>query len=121
MTAAAVAHRAGLDLGGGLEPGYDVSVTSNPTSKPSRPTDPPDPGAGPDAQAVEAILDRIRPAVQSDGGDVELVGVREDGVVEVRLLGACIGCPSSQITLKHGIERSLVAHVPGVTAVEQVA
>ena len=69
---------------------------------------------------VQRVLDLIRPAVQSDGGDVELVAVNTDGVVEVRLHGACVGCPSSAITLQTGIERSLRQRVPGVTAVRAV-
>jgi Fe-S cluster biogenesis protein NfuA len=69
---------------------------------------------------VQSVLDLIRPAVQSDGGDVELVTVSADGVVEVRLHGACVGCPSSAITLQTGIERSLRQRVPGVTAVRAV-
>ncbi len=69
---------------------------------------------------VQAVLDLIRPAVQSDGGDVELVDVSPAGVVTVRLHGACVGCPSSSITLQTGIERSLKQRVPGVTAVKAV-
>ncbi len=70
---------------------------------------------------VEQILDLIRPAVQMDEGDVELVDVSDDGVVQVRFLGACIGCPSSTMTLHQGIERSLKHHIPAVTAVHAVA
>jgi len=70
--------------------------------------------------SVRQVLDLIRPAVQSDGGDVELIGVTADGVVQVRLHGACVGCPSSAITLQAGIERSLKQRVPGVTAVKAV-
>lgn len=69
---------------------------------------------------VSAVLERIRPAVQSDGGDLELVGIRGDGTVLIKLLGACVGCPSSQMTLQMGIERNLMEKVPGVTGVEQV-
>jgi Fe-S cluster biogenesis protein NfuA len=69
---------------------------------------------------VQQVLDLIRPAVQSDGGDVELVDVSPGGVVTVRLHGACVGCPSSSITLQTGIERSLKQRVPGVTAVRAV-
>lgn len=69
---------------------------------------------------VQQVLDLIRPAVQSDGGDVELVDVSPSGVVTVRLHGACVGCPSSSITLQTGIERSLKQRVPGVTAVMAV-
>lgn len=70
--------------------------------------------------SVQGVLDLIRPAVQADGGDVELVGVTSEGVVSVRLHGACVGCPSSSITLQTGIERSLKQRVPGVTAVRAV-
>ena len=70
---------------------------------------------------VEEILNMIRPAVQQDDGDVELVDVSPDGIVRVRFLGACIGCPSSAITLQQGIERTLKQHVPEVTAVHAVA
>lgn len=70
---------------------------------------------------VQQILDLIRPAVQSDGGDVELVDITDDGIVQLRLHGACVGCPSSAITLKAGIERNLMDRVPGVTGVEAIA
>lgn len=66
---------------------------------------------------VTRIIDRIRPAVQSDGGDVELVDVTDKGVVTIRLHGACVGCPSSQLTLKVGIEKNLKDYVPEVTEV----
>lgn len=68
---------------------------------------------------VREALDRIRPMLQRDGGDVELVGV-EDGVVSVRLKGACAGCPMSQMTIKNGVERLLRQAVPEVTAVRAV-
>ncbi len=66
---------------------------------------------------VRAILELIRPAVQEDGGDVELVEVGADGLVKVRFHGACVGCPSSGITLQTGIERNLREHVTEVTGV----
>ncbi|TWT00214.1 MULTISPECIES: NifU family protein [unclassified Planomicrobium] len=68
---------------------------------------------------VMEVLDKLRPFLLRDGGDCELVDV-EDGVVKLRLLGACGSCPSSTITLKAGIERALVEEVPGVVEVEQV-
>jgi len=68
---------------------------------------------------VEKALNRIRPALQADGGDVELVEVK-DGVVKVRLTGACGGCPMSQMTLKMGIERQLKKDVPEVKEVQAV-
>ncbi len=69
---------------------------------------------------VEAVLAKVRPVLQADGGDVELVEVTDSGVVKVRLVGACKGCPMSQITLKNGIERTLLKEVPEVKAVESV-
>ncbi len=72
-------------------------------------------------EQVEQALDMIRPALQNDGGDIELVGVDEaTGVVSVKLVGACVGCPMSQITLKNGVEKVLKQVVPEVTAVESV-
>lgn len=69
-------------------------------------------------ERVEEVLDKLRPYIQRDGGDVELVEI-EDGIVRVRLLGACGSCPSSTITLKAGIERALVEEIPEVKEVEQ--
>jgi Fe-S cluster biogenesis protein NfuA len=68
---------------------------------------------------VQEVLDKLRPFLLRDGGDCELVDV-EDGIVKLRLLGACGSCPSSTITLKAGIERALLEEVPGVIEVEQV-
>jgi Fe-S cluster biogenesis protein NfuA len=85
---------------------------SNPASSSSSPA--------PLADRVSRIINLIRPAIQSDGGDVELVGVTADGVVEIRLHGACVGCPSSTVTLQMGIERNLKEHVPEVRAVRSV-
>ena len=70
--------------------------------------------------AVQEVIDTIRPAIQGDGGDLELVDVTDEGVVQVRLHGACVGCPSSQMTLKMGVERVLKERVSGVSSVEQV-
>jgi Fe-S cluster biogenesis protein NfuA len=72
-----------------------------------------------EAAIVEAI-DAIRPALQMDGGDIELIGVNEEGVVQVKLSGACDSCSISWLTLKGGVERILKDRVPGVTAVEAV-
>lgn len=69
---------------------------------------------------VEEALDRIRPALQQDGGDLELLDVTEDGVVKVKLTGACGSCPMSQMTLKMGIEQRLREEVPEVSMVEAV-
>jgi Fe-S cluster biogenesis protein NfuA len=69
---------------------------------------------------VRSALESVRPTLQADGGDVELVEVTEDGIVRVRLRGACYGCPMAQLTLKEGIERVLKEQVPGVTEVEAI-
>ncbi|MEW6326790.1 MAG: NifU family protein [Thermodesulfobacteriota bacterium] len=70
-------------------------------------------------EQVQGVLDKIRPILQRDGGDVELVDVK-DGVVSVRLTGACKGCPMSQMTLKDGIEKYLKKEIPEVVRVESV-
>lgn len=68
-------------------------------------------------EKVQKALDKIRPALQADGGDCELVEVTDDGVVKLRLTGACHGCPMSTMTLKMGIERALKSMVPEVKEV----
>ncbi|WP_425457004.1 NifU family protein [Cohnella terricola] len=68
---------------------------------------------------VVDVLDKLRPFLQRDGGDVELVDI-EDGIVKLRLMGACGSCPSSTITLKAGIERALLEEVEGIQEVVQV-
>ena len=68
-------------------------------------------------ERIETASGKIRPSVNADGGDVELVEVTPDGVVKVRLTGACGGCPMSQMTLKNGIERSRKQEVPGLKEV----
>lgn len=70
-------------------------------------------------EKVQAALDKVRPALQRDGGDVELVEVSPDGVVKVRLKGACGGCPMSTMTLKQGIERTIKQAVPEIKEVVQ--
>ena len=69
-------------------------------------------------ERVQEVLDKIRPSLQADGGDVELVDVDDNNVVTVRLQGACAGCPMSQMTLKGGIERILKQEIPEVVSVE---
>jgi len=71
-------------------------------------------------EEVQKVLDTVRPALQADGGDAELVDVNDDGVVKLRLTGACAGCPMSQLTLKEGIEKVLKEKLPQVTSVESV-
>lgn len=94
-----------------------TSVASSATSLSSSASSP----EGPLQVRVEHILNLIRPAVQSDGGDLELISVSDDGVVQVRLHGACVGCPSSTLTLQAGIERNLKQHVPEIRSVVAVA
>ena len=69
-------------------------------------------------EQVQEALNKIRPQLQADGGDVELVDINETGVVRVRLTGACGGCPMSQMTLKMGIEKFLKQQIPEVASVE---
>lgn len=75
-----------------------------------------EPGAV-DADLLDQTLEYIRPALQYDGGDLVLLGVDDDGTVNLNLVGACSGCPMSMMTLTAGIERILIDRVPGVTAV----
>ncbi|MEK6553185.1 MAG: NifU family protein [Bacteroidota bacterium] len=69
---------------------------------------------------VEKALQTIRPYLKADGGDVELVQVTNEGIVEVKLTGACSDCPMSQMTLRAGVERALIREVPGIRRVEAV-
>ncbi len=69
---------------------------------------------------VEEVLSKVRPSLKADGGDVELVEVTEDGVVKVRLSGACKGCPMSAMTLKSGIEQAIKRELPEIKSVEEV-
>lgn len=68
-------------------------------------------------EEVKKVLELVRPALQADGGDVELIEVTDDGIVKVKLVGACGHCPMSTMTLKMGIERTLKEKVPGVKEV----
>jgi Fe-S cluster biogenesis protein NfuA len=70
-------------------------------------------------EKVQAILDKIRPALQADGGNIELIDI-VDGIVKVKLLGACQGCMGAQMTLKMGVEKTLKEAIPEVKAVEAV-
>ena len=71
-------------------------------------------------EKIEDALEKVRPALQADGGDVQFIDVDEEGVVTVKLTGACGGCPMSQMTLKMGIEKALKQSVPEVNRVESV-
>lgn len=79
-----------------------------------------DPHPAPLRDRVQGVINLIRPAVQADGGDIELVDVASDGTVQVRFHGACHGCPSSNMTLHHGIERNLREKCTEVTRVVAV-
>jgi Fe-S cluster biogenesis protein NfuA len=71
-------------------------------------------------EKVLKAIEELRPHLQADGGDIELVDVTDDGVVQVRLLGACVGCPMRQMTLTHGVTRFLKKQVPEIKDVEAV-
>jgi Fe-S cluster biogenesis protein NfuA len=68
-------------------------------------------------EKVKEFLDNVRPKLQADGGDVELIDISDDGIVKVKLLGACGGCPMAQMTLKMGIEKYLKENIPEVKEV----
>lgn len=72
-------------------------------------------------EKVEKALDSIRPYLKADGGNVELVKVTPEGIVEVKLTGACSDCPMSQMTLRAGVERALIKEIPGIRRVEAVS
>jgi Fe-S cluster biogenesis protein NfuA len=72
-------------------------------------------------EKVLKALEKMRPYLQADNGDVELIGISEDGIVKVRLTGACKSCPLSVMTLRAGIERALMREVPGIRRVEAVS
>ncbi len=69
-------------------------------------------------EKVLKAISEIRPSLQADGGDIELVSITEEGVVKVRLTGACHGCPMSQVTLKQGVEKYIKDQIPEVVSVE---
>jgi len=71
-------------------------------------------------EKVIPVIEKIRPMLQADGGDIELIDVGDDGIVKVKLVGACAGCAMSQYTLKLGVERMLKHEIPEVTQVEAV-
>ena len=91
--------------------------TPTTSAKPGAPT----PGSdSPLLARVARVIDLIRPAVQADGGDVELVGMTSEHLVQIRFHGACVGCPSAAATLQLGIERNLKEHVPEVKGVQAI-
>lgn len=69
---------------------------------------------------AEAVLEKVRPYLHIDGGDVELIGIKEDGIIEVRFLGSCKDCPLSMMTLRAGIERALMQEIPSIKRIESV-
>jgi len=72
-------------------------------------------------ERVEEVLNKVRPYLQADGGDIELVDITDDDIIKVKLTGACHGCPMSQMTLRAGVERALMSELPDVKRVEAVA
>ncbi len=71
-------------------------------------------------ERVQKALETVRPYLNADGGDVELISISPDGIVKVKLTGACSTCPMSQMTLRAGVERALIREVPGIRRVEAV-
>lgn len=71
-------------------------------------------------ERVQEVINEIRPNLQADGGDIDLIDVTEDGIVKVKLRGACSGCPGAAMTLKMGVERILKNRIPEVTGIENV-
>lgn len=71
-------------------------------------------------ERVEEVLNKVRPYLQADGGDIELVDITDDDIIKVKLTGACHGCPMSQMTLRAGVERALMSELPEVKRVEAV-
>ncbi len=71
-------------------------------------------------EKIEDALNRVRPSLQADGGDVELIDIDSNGVVKVKLTGACAGCPMSEMTLKMGIEKILKQNIPEIMKVESI-
>ncbi len=84
----------------------------------------PSPGAGGVSGTLQdkigKVIALIRPAVQADGGDIEFVGLTPENIVQIRMHGACVGCPSASVTLQTGIERNLKAHIPEVCGIQAV-
>lgn len=80
----------------------------------------PGPGSGTLDDRVRRVIELIRPAVQADGGDIEFVGITPENLVQIRMHGACVGCPSSIVTLQTGIERNLKAHIPEVRGIQHL-
>ncbi|HCA42466.1 MAG TPA: hypothetical protein DEP28_04355 [Bacteroidetes bacterium] len=72
-------------------------------------------------ERVNEVLENVRPYLQMDGGDIEVVSIKEDSIIEVRLLGACVGCALSQMTLRAGVERALMREFPTLKRVESVS
>lgn len=71
-------------------------------------------------ESIYEVLNVIRPYIQNDGGDVEFVDLTDDGIVQIRLLGACVGCGLADVTVASGIEQSLIEEVPGIIGVDLI-
>lgn len=93
---------------------------ANTPPPPATPPAPISPAAPSIRDRVQSVINWMRPIIQSDGGDLELVDVSAEGIVSVRFHGACVGCPSSTLTLRGGIERNIREKVPEVTQVVSV-
>lgn len=91
------------------------TISGQPQNQPTAPESGSDAGSLTDR--VRRVLEMIRPAVQADGGDLELVDITPESLVRIRLHGACVGCPSSNVTLQMGIERNLREYVPEIKGV----
>lgn len=101
----------------------DLRVTRlHPSTPPYSPTPPAsaDRVVGDLSERIRKVIELIRPTVQADGGDIEFVGLTPDNLVQIRMHGACVGCPSSTVTLQSGIERNLKAHIPEVRGIQAI-
>ncbi len=101
----------GETFAGYISKGYEINMTDKLTPNTDQPTL---------FDRAKAVIESIRPAIQSDGGDVELVGITSELIAQIRFHGACVGCPSSSMTLHMGIERNLIEKCPEIKAVEQI-
>lgn len=98
---------------------FELDARYNPSSRRRNVTDTPDPSQQSVEDRARSVVESVRPYIQADGGDIDFVGY-DDGVVTVRLRGACTGCPHAAITLKAGVERHLREHIPEVKEVVNV-
>ena len=111
-------------LARGRRGGHNQDITGpyflGPLTEPNTLTQPDQPDTETLTERVLAVVEALRPMIQRDGGDIELVSITPANVVQIRFQGACVGCPSSEMTLRMGIEDNLRTHVPEITGVEAV-